>query len=244
MRRIRLIIQYDGTDYAGFQVQPDRPTVQRALEEALGRLLCEAVRVQGASRTDAGVHAAGQVVAFTTENPIPVERVVLALNALLPPDVAAVAADEVPADFHPQYSARRKQYVYRVLNRPLPSPFLGRHAWHVAPPLDVAAMQRAARPLVGEHDFAAFRAAGGAAKTTVRELFDLTVCTQDETIEFTLCGNGFLYMMVRNVVGTLVEVGLGRVPAERVAVVLASRSRSMAGPTAPPHGLTLVRIDY
>lgn len=244
MRHLRLVVQYDGTEYAGFQVQPDCPTVQGALEQALGRLLGETIRVTGASRTDAGVHACGQVVTFTTENVIPLERVVPALNAALPQSVAAICADEVAPDFHPRFRARHKQYLYRLLNRALPSPFIGRYAWHVPLALDVEAMQEAAGHLVGEHDFAAFCAAGGSAKTTVRELTELTVRRNDEIIEISVCGNAFLYMMVRIIVGTLVQVGLGRLEAERVREILESRDRNEAGPTAPPQGLTLMRIEY
>lgn len=244
MRHLRLVVQYDGTDYAGFQVQPDRLTVQGTLEQALGKLLGETIRIAGASRTDAGVHACGQVVSFTTENVIPLERIVPALNALLPQDIAALCADEVPADFHPRFGARRKQYLYRLLNRDLPSPFIGRYAWHVPQALDVEAMGQAAAALVGEHDFAAFCAAGGSAKTTVREIDDLTVRREGEIIEVSVSGNAFLYMMVRIIVGTLVEVGLGKMPPARVREILDSRDRTQAGATAPPHGLTLMRIEY
>lgn len=252
MRHLRLVVQYDGTHYAGFQVQPDRPTVQGALEQALGKLLGETVRITGASRTDAGVHACGQVVTFTTENVIPLERIVPALNAALPRDIAAMGADEVPEEFHPRFRALRKQYLYRILNRPLPSPFIGRYAWHVPQTLDPDAMQQAAAVLVGEHDFAAFRAAGGSAKTTVRDLHELTVRRNDdrtmrqhgEIIEISVSGNAFLYMMVRIIVGTLVEVGLGKLTPQQVQEILQSRDRDRAGATAPPQGLTLMRIEY
>ncbi len=244
MRHVRLVVQYDGTDYAGFQVQPDRPTVQGTLEEALGKLLNETVRVAGAGRTDAGVHAEGQVVSFTTDSVIPLERIVPALNALLPPPVVALCAEEAPPGFHPRFGARRKEYRYRILNRELPSPFEGRFAWHIPEPLDVAAMQAAASELVGEHDFAAFCAAGGAARTSVREVLELSVERRGELIEITVLGNGFLYMMVRIIVGTLVEVGRGRMSPARVREILASRDRTRAGPTAPPRGLALIRVEY
>jgi tRNA pseudouridine38-40 synthase len=244
MRNVRLIVQYDGTGYAGFQSQPDRPTVQSELQQALTKLLAEETKVLGASRTDAGVHAKGQVVTFTTQNVIPVERVVTALNGLLPGDIACVAAEEVPLDFHPQFAARRKRYSYRVLNRELPSPFIGRYAWHLNQPLDERAMGDAGRVLVGEHDFAAFCAAGGSAKTSVREIFSLEVRREGELIDVGVEGNGFLYMMVRIIVGTLVEVGLGKLSPRRVAEILQSRDRGRAGATAPPQGLTLVGIDY
>lgn len=244
MRHVRLVVQYDGTGYAGFQVQPECPTVQGELERALGKLLGEPIRLAAASRTDAGVHACGQVIALTTEHSIPVERIVAALNALLPRDIAAIYADEAPPEFHPRFRARRKQYLYRVLNRPLPSPFIGRYAWHVPLPLDIEAMQEAAGHLLGEHDFAAFCAAGCSAKTTVRELYDLGVRRVEEIVEISACGNAFLYMMVRIVVGTLVEVGLGKVPPEGVREILESRDRNLAGATAPAQGLTLMRVWY
>jgi tRNA pseudouridine38-40 synthase len=244
MRHIRLVVQYDGTGYAGFQVQPNCPTVQGALEQALGRLLNESIRITGASRTDAGVHAYGQVVTFTTENVIPLERIVPALNAVLPADVATTSAEEVPADFHPRFGALDKEYLYRILNRALPSPFLGRYAWHLKQPLDVTAMESAAQVLVGEHDFAAFCAAGGAAKTTVRELYEVSLQRNDEVIECRFGGNSFLYMMVRIMVGTLVEVGLGRLATDDVRGILQSGDRNQAGPTAPPQGLTLIEIQY
>lgn len=244
MRKLRLVVQYDGTDYAGFQVQPDRPTIQSELQKVLTRLLGEDTRVLAASRTDAGVHACGQVVTFTTENVIPIERVPLALNGLLPQAIACVAADEVPLAFHPRYCARRKQYVYRILNREQPSPFIGRYAWRLCQPLDTQAMAEAGQFLIGEHDFAAFRAANGTAKTSTREVFSLDLQRSEDLIETRIVGNGFLYMMVRIIIGTLVEVGQGKLPPARVNDILASRDRTLAGATAPPQGLSLMRVEY
>ncbi|MEI6500183.1 MAG: tRNA pseudouridine(38-40) synthase TruA, partial [Armatimonadota bacterium] len=244
MRNVCLVVQYDGTQYAGFQAQPDRPTVQCELERALSSLLQQPTRVQGASRTDAGVHAFGQVVTFKTENVIPVERLRGALNGLLPDDIVCVRASEVPADFRPHYTARRKQYSYRILNRELPSPFLARYAWHLRRPLDVEAMSEAGQHLVGAHDFAAFCAAHGSAKTSVREVYALDMLRDAEIVEMRIEGNGFLYMMVRIIMGTLTEVGLGKLAPSRVGEILFSRDRNQAGPTAPPQGLSLVRIDY
>ena len=244
MRNVCLGVQYDGTRYAGFQVQPDCLTIQSELQAALTSLLGQPTRIIGASRTDAGVHAFGQVATFTTENAIPVERIVNALNALLPADIVCVAADEVPADFHPQYAAQRKQYSYRILNRELPSPFLGRYAWHVRRPLDVEAMREAGQHLVGEHDFAAFCAAHGSAKTSLREVYTLDILRDAEVVELRIEGNGFLYMMVRIIMGTLVEVAQGKMPPQRVGEILTSCDRNQAGSTAPPQGLSLVRISY
>lgn len=244
MRHVRLVVQYDGAAYAGFQVQPACPTVQLVLEQALTRLLGETVRVRGASRTDAGVHACGQVITFTTENVIPLNRIVPALNALLPSDIAVTVADEVSLEFDPRRHARRKRYLYRILNRDLPSPFIGRYAWHLQGPLDVAAMQQAAVWLVGKHDFAAFCAAGGSASHTVREIFGLDVRQCREIIEISVSGNAFLYMMVRIIVGTLVEVGKGKLQPEQVGAILGGRDRGLAGATAPPCGLTLMTVEY
>lgn len=239
-----MLVQYDGTDYAGFQSQPDQTTIQQVLEEALGKLLDEPIRLRGASRTDAGVHALGQVVSFTTENAIPAERLPRALNDLLPTAVSCVFAEECDAHFHPQYDAKRKLYSYRLLNRPTPSPFICRYAWHVPVPLALEAMQEAGQSLVGRHDFAAFCAAGSAVRETTREVTRLEWLAEGDVVEMRVEGTGFLYMMVRIIVGTLVEVGLGRWMPERVGEVLASRDRHQAGPTAPPQGLCLVRVEY
>ncbi|MCX7599990.1 MAG: tRNA pseudouridine(38-40) synthase TruA [Armatimonadetes bacterium] len=243
-RHIRLDVQYDGTNYAGFCIQPGVPTIQGEMETALGKLLGEPVHLVAASRTDAGVHALGQVVAFFTERRVPVGRFPQALNDLLPRDIAVVAAAEVPEDFHPRFDAIGKLYTYRILNRPVRSPIICRYAWHVSEPLDLRAMRRAAEALVGEKDFAAFCAAGGAARTTVRNLYRLDLDTNADVIELRLGADGFLYMMARIIVGTLVEVGLGRRHPAEMDEILASRDRRRAGKTAPPEGLCLVRVDY
>lgn len=239
-----MIVQYDGTDYAGFQRQPDVPTVQAELEAALTRLLREPVHLTAASRTDAGVHALGQVVAFGTASAIPIANLPRALNAALPIAVSVVRAEEAPAGFHPRFDATGKLYTYRVLSRETPSPFLCRYAWHVEDPLDRGAMAEAAEVLVGEHDFAAFCAAGSDVHTTVRNLYRLDLDAEGDVLELRLAADGFLYMMVRIIVGTLVEVGKGRLAPADAAAILASGHRRQAGPTAPPQGLCLVRVDY
>ncbi len=243
-RLIAMVVQYDGTDYAGFQLQPEVPTVQGELEAGLSRLLREPVHLTGASRTDAGVHALGQVVAFATDNTIPIANLTRALNATLPVAVSVVRAEEAPAGFHPRFDAIGKLYTYRVLNRETPSPFLCRYAWHVEERLDRGAMTEAAEALVGEHDFAAFCAAGSVVHTTVRNLYRLDLDAEGDMIELRLAADGFLYMMVRIIVGTLVEVGKGRLTPADVVAILASRDRRQAGPTAPPQGLCLVKVDY
>lgn len=168
----------------------------------------------------------------------------VALNDLLPLAISCVGADEVSLDFHPQYAARRKHYVYRIACRELPSPFADRYAWHVRQPLDLQAMKEAARCLVGEHDFAAFCAAHGSAKTSVREILSLDLQRCGDLVEARVAGNGFLYMMVRIIIGTLVEVGLGKWSAAHVQEILASCDRTLAGATAPPQGLSLMRVEY
>jgi tRNA pseudouridine38-40 synthase len=245
-----MVVQYDGTDYAGFQLQPDVPTVQGELEAALGRVLREPVHLTGASRTDAGVHALGQVIAFGTEKAIPLENLARAVNATLPCAGSVVRAEEAQAGFHPRFDAIGKLYTYRVLNRATPSPFLCRYAWHVDEQLDRTAMAEAAEVLVGEHSFSAFcaadraRAQGSEVHSTVRNLYRLDLDAEGDMIELRLGADGFLYMMVRIIVGTLVEVGKGRWSAMDVRAILAGGDRSKAGPTAPPQGLCLVKVDY
>ncbi len=243
-RRIMLTVQYDGTDYAGMQWQPNARTIQGDLQQALAGVLGHPVKITYASRTDAGVHALGQVVTFETDRPIPLPNLVRAANDRLPVAINVLAATYVDSDFHPRYDARAKLYSYRILNREAGSPFIGRYAWHLTESLDTEALRAGAAYLVGEHDFAAFCAAGSAVKHTVRTLYRLD-CQQDgDIIELRFEGNGFLYMMVRIIVGMLVEVAAGRLIPDDVKAILESRDRNQAGPTAPPQGLCLVRVFY
>jgi tRNA pseudouridine38-40 synthase len=247
VRFIRLVVEYDGTGLRGWQRQLNGPTVQQHLEEALAQLLQHEVVVTGASRTDSGVHARGQVAAFATERPIPLHGIRRGLNSLLPDDIAIREATEVDASFHPRHSATGKHYRYTILARADRSPRWRDRAWHVSDPLDLEAMRAGATYLVGEHDFAAFRAAGCAAKTTIRRIASIAIGHAPEhtdLVRVDLHGNAFLRQMVRIIVGTLVEVGSGTRPPSQVAEIMASLDRVNAGITAPPQGLELVEVQY
>ena len=241
IRTVKLTLEYDGTDFVGWQVQPNGRSVQEVVEAALSRMLGEPVRVTGAGRTDAGVHAAGQVCSLRTEKRVPLKAFVLGMNSLLPPDVAVVEAADVAPDFDARRSASGKRYEYRIWNGPSRSPLRRRRAWELFRPLDVAAMRAAARHLLGEHDFSAFRASDCPAKTTRRILRVLDV-TGESGGEILVAAEAtaFLKHMVRN----LAEVGMGKRSPESMPALLAGGDRTRAGVTAPPQGLTLVRVDY
>lgn len=245
MRNIRLVVEYEGTNLHGWQRQANGPTVQQHLEEALASLLGHDVTVFGASRTDAGVHARGQVASFRTERNIPAYGIQRATNALLPSQIAIRSAADVEDAFHPRFSATGKHYCYVLLTQPERSPRWCRFAWHHPEALDVAAMVEAALLLHGEHDFSAFRASGCSANSTVRHIESIIVERPDpERIEIHVRGNAFLRQMVRIIVGTLTEVGTAKRAVGDVAQILASRDRTKAGITAPPHGLELVEVRY
>ena len=245
MRHIRLVVEYDGSQLHGWQRQNGQPTVQQHLEEALAQLLQHEAPVAGASRTDAGVHARGQVASFRTEKAIPLHGIRRGLNSLLPDAISIRDAAEVPEDFHPRFSATGKHYRYTILARSDRSPRWRDRAWHHPELLDVHAMHDASRALLGEHDFAAFRAAGCTAKTTMRRVDSITLTRlHTDLIEVDVRGNAFLRNMVRILVGTLTEVGTGRRPVAQVAEILASKDRTLAGITAPPQGLELIAVHY
>ena len=244
--QLRLTVEYEGAAYQGWQVQPGGPTVQEVLERALATALREPVRVRGAGRTDAGVHARGQVAAVRVSRvPPDLERLRRSLNALTPDDIAIRDVAVVDDAFDPRRDARSRVYEYRIWNAAVASPFWRRHAWHVPVTLDVAAMQEAVAVLAGEHDFAAFRGADPAPqRSTVRRVLETALRADSSLLVFRIEATGFLKHMVRNIVGTLVEVGRGERPASSMRVVLESRDRTRAGPTAPPHGLLLVTVRY
>lgn len=244
MRNIRLTLAYDGTEFAGFQVQPGRRTVQGELAAALAKILGEDVKLAGAGRTDAGVHARAQVVSFTTGARIPTDRLPAALNSCLPADICVWKAEEVAAGFHARYSACRKVYRYLICQAPQASPFLRRYSWHLPRPLDVPGMRAAAAELTGRHDFSSFAAAGGAARSHVRTLERLVLAQEEDLILVEAAADGFLYKMVRNLVGTLVEVGRGALTPPEVRRILEAGDRTRAGPTAPPQGLVLWQVHY
>lgn len=247
MGRLKLTLEYDGGGFQGWQLQPDARTVQGVLEQGLLDVTGAPVRVHGAGRTDAGVHARGQVAHVDlTEGPGPAE-LRRALNAVLPDDVAVLDVREVAPDFHARHDALCKTYLYRVLNRPVPSPERRGFTWHIRSRLDVAAMRDAAARLLGEHDFAAFRGAHGGApegESSVRSLDRLDVAREGDEVRILASGRSFLRYMVRNLAGMLVDVGLGRVEPKQVEAILEARDRSRAAPTAPACGLCLLEVRH
>lgn len=244
MKRIKLIISYDGTNYCGWQIQKNGITIEQILNETLSELLGERIAVIGASRTDSGVHALGNVAVFDTNTRIPPEKLAFALNQRLPGDIRIQDSCEVPGDFHPRYCDTRKTYEYRILNRTFENPITRLYTHFCYFKLDVEAMQRAASYLVGEHDFASFCSARGQALTTVRIIYYLNVDRQGDYIIIRINGNGFLYNMVRIIVGTLLKVGMGVYPPEHVKEILEAKDRRQAGPKVEAKGLTLVEIEY
>jgi tRNA pseudouridine38-40 synthase len=244
MPRIRLTLQYQGSRYHGWQVQPGQPTIQGTIQDALGKIASAPVSLVASGRTDSGVHALAQVAHFDTERVLSMDTWPKAINANLPDDIVVLAAALVDDRFHARYLAEGKHYCYRILNRPMRCPFRRDRAWHVPQALDVAAMSKAAQHLTGDHDYTSFRASGCGADTPNRTVHRIDVRSDGDEIVFEVTGRGFLKQMVRNLVGTLVEVGHGRQVPAWAAQVLTARDRCAAGPTAPAHGLTLVSVDY
>jgi len=257
MRNLKVTLSYDGTDYSGWQVQPDAQTIQGTLASAIGRVTGEKVLPQASGRTDAGVHALAQVVTFVTESSVPTENFQKALNDVLPASVRVLQVDEARLDFHARHSARAKTYRYRIYRGAICPPFLARHVWHYPYPLDEGAITRAATLVVGEHDFTSFAAvdpergrdegvASEKSVCNVRSIFSSAweLVPGDGEFVYTVRGSGFLHHMVRNLVGTFILVGKRTLTPEDITRILAARNRSAAGPTAPASGLYLVNVEY
>jgi tRNA pseudouridine38-40 synthase len=263
MRNLKLVLSYDGSEFSGWQVQPDAATVQGTLASAIGRITGEKVLPQGSGRTDAGVHALAQVATFVTESSVPTANFVKALNDILPAAIRVLEVAEAPADFHARHSARAKTYRYRIFRDSICPPFLARYVWHFPYPLDEDAMAQAAALVVGEHDFTSFAAVdperrrggeevsqGNAPELreklpeNVRRIFSSTWERQEKEFVYTVRGSGFLHHMVRNLVGTFILVGKGTLQVADVTRILEAKNRSAAGATAPASGLFLVNVEY
>lgn len=250
MRNLKLILSYDGSEYSGWQIQPDAATIQGTLASAIGRLTGEKVLPQGSGRTDAGVHALAQVATFSTASTVPVENFVKALNDVLPPSIRVLESVEVPDNFHARKSALAKTYRYRILRSPICSPFIARYVWHFPYPLDEQRMAKSAAQVVGEHDFTSFAAVDPERgredfePSNIRTIMESCWKRDEEEFIYTVRGNGFLHHMVRNLVGTFVLVGKGTLQVDEIVRILESRNRSSAGPTAPASGLCLVTVEY
>lgn len=244
MKNIQLIISYRGTNYCGWQVQPNGVTIQEVIVRAIKELTGESVNLTGSGRTDAGVHALGQSANFFTASTIPPELWYRALNTRLPADIRVISSRVCNQEFHSRYNATGKSYVYKMLASPVASPFQADLAFHVTRTLDWTAMEEAAASFLGEHDFTAFMASGSSIKTTVRTITAISFSKNNDLWEITFTGNGFLYNMVRIMVGTLYEVGYGRLKPQDIKAIIDSKERSRAGITAPAHGLYLKEVYY
>ena len=244
MKRIKLVVAYDGTAYSGWQVQPGVKTIEGELNRCLSELLGEEIQVIGASRTDSGVHALCNVAVFDTGARIPGEKVSYALNQRLPEDIRIRESSEVDSDFHPRHCNSKKTYEYRILNAPFAIPTRRLYTHFTYVPLDVELMQKGADYLIGEHDFKSFCSTAAVVETTVRTITDIQIEKSGNEISIRVCGTGFLYNMVRIIAGTLMEIGRGSYPPEHMTEILEAKDRQSAGPTAPACGLTLVKYEF
>lgn len=246
MRNIKLIIEYDGTNYCGWQTQENGPSIQESVENALTKLTGEAIRINGSGRTDAGVHARGQVANFLTSSTIPGNKFSYALNNLLPEDIVIKASSEVEPDFHARFSAVGKKYSYHIINSKFPSALYRNYAYHInyCERLDIGRLEEAAKAFVGTYDFAGFMAAGSKVKDTVRTIYELSVETEGEMLRLSYKGSGFLYNMVRIITGTLLYAGIGKIDPGSMEEIVLSKDRSRAGITVPPCGLYLEEVYY
>lgn len=244
MKNIKLVVEYDGTNYCGWQRQINAVSIEDKLRKAIEGILREEVKIVGSSRTDAGVHAKGQVVNFFTEATIPTERLSNAINSKLPPDIAVLEAEEVDLDFHSRYSCKGKRYSYTILNRKMPSPIYRNYAAHCSHELDFLKMKRAGEHFLGTKDFTAFKSTGSSAKTSVRTINYIEVTKEEDFIKIFIEADGFLYNMVRIIAGTLIDVGRNKIYVEDIPDIINSKDRNRAGKTAPAQGLCLEKIYY
>ena len=245
MRRVRLVVAYDGTNYCGWQIQPNGITIEEVLNREISRLTREDIHIIGASRTDSGVHALGNVAVFDTASSVPPERMAYALNQRLPGDIVIVRSDEAASDWHPRYQDEiAKTYEYHIYNAPMPNPLKRNYSAFVSFPMDAEKMRKGAEYLVGEHDFVSFCSIRTSVSDTVRTVHSITVVQNGPDIVLRITGNGFLYHMVRIIAGTLIRVGRGFYAPEKVKEILEEKKRTAAGVTAPASGLVLVSIDY
>lgn len=244
MKRVMLTVAYDGTAYHGWQIQPNGETIEGILNRCLSETLGEKIEVIGASRTDSGVHAMGNIAVFDTDSPIPADKISYALNQRLPEDIKIQKSEEVASDFHPRHCDSRKSYEYRIYCAPFPMPVKRLYAHYTYIPMDVERMRRGASYLVGKHDFKSFCSAEAQVETTVRQVDSVEVVQEGQEIVIRVAGRGFLYNMVRIIAGTLMEVGRGHIAPEEVKTILEAKDRQAAGPTAPACGLTLVKYEF
>ena len=244
MKRVMLTVAYDGTAYHGWQIQPNGETIEGILNRCLSETLGEKIEVIGASRTDSGVHAMGNIAVFDTDSPIPADKISYALNQRLPEDIKIQKSEEVASDFHPRHCESRKTYEYRIYCAPFPMPVKRLYAHYTYIPMDVERMRRGASYLVGKHDFKSFCSAEAQVETTVRQVDSVEIVQEGQEIVIRVAGRGFLYNMVRIIAGTLMEVGRGHIAPEEVKTILEAKDRQAAGPTAPACGLTLVKYEF
>jgi len=244
MKNIKLILQYDGTAYHGFQIQPDVITIQGVLEDTIFRLLGEKVHIYGCSRTDAGVHAIRYVAGFMLSTPIPSEKIAFVMNNALPADIRILSSEEMDSDFHPRFSCLGKTYRYVINTDPDADVFSKNYEWQLRHSLDVESMKLAAKHIIGKHDFRSFMTTGPDMENTTRNVHSLDIICEDKLIKIYIKADGYLYNMVRIITGTLVSVGEGRILPDYVKEIISKKDRNFAGPTAPPQGLALYEIYY
>ena len=243
-KNFKLIIEYDGSDYCGWQRQPKQSSIQETLESVLQRMTRESITLHGSGRTDAGVHALGQTAHFKCHTRLSPKELQKGMNRLLPGDIAVRSCQAVPLDFHARFSSRWKRYRYRICNQPIKQAVGRQYAWQIYRPLDVDAMSQGTRHLVGQHDFKSFESSGSPRAQTVRDVMEASWQMKNDHLEFDILANGFLRYMVRNIVGTLVAVGMGKMEADDIPALLTAADRRLAPATAPPHGLFLVHVEY